>query len=245
MSEQDAGATAVKTLVLLCTYNEAGNIEAMFERIFEHLPQTDVLVVDDNSPDGTADLVKKAAKQKSAIHLVLRAGKEGLGTATRAGLAWGVQHGYDYIINLDADQSHDPAKLPDFLVASRAGADVVVGSRYAPGGGRKGLAWHRKLISRALNGYARRVLGMPIRDCSGSYRCYSREALERIELSNLTCPGYGFLEEILVALADAGCSFAEVPIQFHDRGAGQSKLSASDAWGAIKIIHKLAFRRRG
>lgn len=244
MSEADEHSAAATMLVLLCTYNEAGNIEAMFRRILEHLPQTDILVVDDNSPDGTADLVKKAAELNSSIHLLLRAGKEGLGTATRSGLAWGIDHKYDYVINLDADQSHDPAKLPEFLAACTDGADIAVGSRYAPGGGLEGLAWHRKLISRSLNGYARRILRLPIRDCSGSYRCYSREALERIELNDLKCPGYGFLEEILVALADAGCSFAEVPIQFHDRGAGQSKLSAADAWGAIKVIHTLAFRRR-
>ncbi len=236
----------IKVMVLLCTYNEAGNIEKMFAEIAQHLSIADVLVVDDNSPDGTGDLVRAAGEKDPRYHLLSRSGKLGLGTATRDGLMWGVEHKYDYIINMDADLSHDPASLPALIdaVVSDSEVDVAVGSRYVPGGGFAGLAWHRKVISKALNGYATRILRLPITDCSGSFRCYRGSALARLDFSKLTCPGYGFLEEILVALKDMGCRFAEIPIQFELRNAGQSKLSWRDAAGAIRVIHQLALRRQ-
>ncbi|GAB5401920.1 MAG: polyprenol monophosphomannose synthase [Aureliella sp.] len=232
-------------MILLCTYNEAGNIQKMFDQIAQHLPAADVLVVDDNSPDGTGDLVRSASETDSRYHLLSRSGKQGLGTATRAGLMWGVEHQYDFVINMDADLSHDPASLPAVFdaVASQPEIDVAVGSRYVPGGGFAGLAWHRKVISKMLNGYATRILRLPIKDCSGSFRCYRGSALAKLDFSQLNCPGYGFLEEILVALKDAGCQFTEVPIQFELRNAGQSKLSWRDAAGAIRVIHQLALRR--
>lgn len=242
--EEDRSAKR-RVVVLLCTYNEAGNVEEMFQQIDEHLPSADVLVVDDNSPDGTGDLVRAAGKSDLRYHLLARSGKLGLGTATRVGLMWGVAKGYDFIINMDADLSHDPASLPALFAAVNESedVDVAVGSRYVPGGGFAGLAWHRRLISRALNGYATRLLRLPIKDCSGSFRCYRVTTLKKLDFAKLTCPGYGFLEEILVALRDAGCKFTEVPIQFETRNAGESKLSWRDAAGAIRVIHQLAFRR--
>lgn len=243
--EEANRAAEVRIVVLLCTYNEAGNVEEMLRQIAEHLPSADVLVVDDNSPDGTGDLIRAAGKLDPRYHLLARSGKLGLGTATRDGLMWGVSKGYDFIINMDADLSHDPASLPALFSAVNESedVDVGVGSRYVPGGGFAGLAWHRQLISRGLNGYATRLLRLPIKDCSGSFRCYRVTTLAKLDFSKLTCPGYGFLEEILVALRDVGSNFVEVPIQFETRNAGESKLSWRDAAGAIRVIHQLAFRR--
>ncbi len=232
-----------RVLILLCTYNEAGNLPRMFEQLSAHVPAADILVVDDSSPDGTAKIVEQYASEDPRYNLLLRPGKEGLGTATRAGLAWGIAEGYDLIINLDADLSHQPAAIPSFIAACNAGADVAVGSRYIKGGGLDGLSPHRRLISRALNGYATRLLRLPITDCSGSFRCYKVAMLRRIDLQSLRCSGYGFLEEILVALMRRGAVFAEVPIRFDMRFHGKSKLSMKDALGAIKVIHRLAITK--
>lgn len=254
----------VRVIVLLCTYNEAENLSALFAQLAHHLPFADILVVDDSSPDGTAALVQAQASYRehagntavgrsegpeselSAIYLLRRDGKYGLGTATRAGLKWCVQHGYDFIINLDADLSHDPAYAPRLLAACTEGddmADVAVGSRYVSGGGMRGLAFHRRWISRLLNSYATRLLRLPVKDCSGSYRCYRAASLLKLDFDRLVCPGYGFLEEILVALHRSGARLKEIPIEFLSRAQGQSKLGLSDAWGAVAVIHRLAFRR--
>ena len=234
-----------RVLVVLCTYNEADNLPKMFDQLDEYLPDADVLVVDDNSPDGTADIVRQRQDLDSRYHLLLRSGKLGLGSALRDGIRWCLARGFDYLINLDADHSHDPARIPALLEAClQPGVNVAVGSRYIPGGGLPGMAWHRKLVSRFLNGYATRMLRLPISDCSGSYRCYSAAALRRIELSKLTCNGYGFLEEILVALHRNDAEFSEVPIQFESRLGGQSKLGWRDAVGALKVIHTMARHRK-
>lgn len=238
-------AKPARVLILLCTYNEAGNIPKMFGLTAKHLPQAGVLVVDDNSPDGTGQIVTDFSQDDSRYNLLARSGKLGLGTATRDGLLWGLEHNYDFIINLDADHSHDPVVLPAILAACRDNPEVgvAVGSRYVEGGGFEGLAWHRKIISWVLNTYATRLLRLPIKDCSGSYRCYRASVLRQLDFESLTCPGYGFLEEILVGLRRLGTQFVEVPIRFETRFHGQSKLSLKDAWGAVKVIHQLAWRR--
>lgn len=242
-SDLPASKTSNKVLVVLCTYNEVKNINAMFELLDQHLPEADILVVDDNSPDGTAEVVRRKAASDPRIHLLLRSGKLGLGTALRDAIRWCLDRDYHYLINLDADLSHDPATAPAMLAACRQpGTDISVGSRYVDGGGFAGLAWHRRLISRCLNGYATRVLRLPISDCSGSYRCYRTSALQAIDLSTLTCKGYGFLEELLVALYRSGAKLQEVPIQFETRLNGQSKLGLSDIFGALKVIHSMALR---
>lgn len=255
----------LRVIVLLCTYNEAANLTALFDQLAQHMPCADILVVDDNSPDGTAALVqaqagfrmhatntavgngKEPEPTSAAIYLLQRDGKFGLGTATRAGLQWCLKQRYDFIINLDADLSHDPVYAPRLLAACTEGdnvADVAVGSRYVPGGGgMRGLALHRRWISRLLNAYATRLLGLPVKDCSGSYRCYRATSLGQLDFERLVCPGYGFLEEILVALHRSGARLKEIPIEFLSRSQGQSKLGLSDAWGAVAVIHRLAFRR--
>lgn len=254
-----------RVIVLLCTYNEAENLPTLFAQVAQHLPRADILVVDDNSPDGTAALVQAQASfqkqpkdaavgnatgaqnESAAIYLLQRDGKYGLGTATRAGLKWCLERGYDFIINLDADLSHDPVYAPRLLAACTGGeniADVAVGSRYVHGGGgMRGLAFHRRWISRLLNVYATRLLGLPVKDCSGSYRCYRATSLRKLDFDRLVCPGYGFLEEILVALHRSGARLKEIPIEFLSRSQGQSKLGLSDAVGAVAVIHRLAFKR--
>lgn len=244
----DSKATA-RVLVVLCTYNEIGNLPKMFELLRRHLPLADVLVVDDNSPDGTGQWVEEQSRTNDStnhsVHLLSRPGKLGLGTALRDAVKWCLDRDYDYLVNLDADLSHNPASAADMLsLAERDGLDVVVGTRYRQGGDSPGLAWHRKIISRTLNWYATRLLRLPISDCSGSYRCYRVRKLAEVNLSELTCPGYGFLEEILSALKKQGATFGEVPIVFDCRYAGESKLGLSDALGAIRVIHSLALRRR-
>ena len=245
-----------RAIVLLCTYNEVENLPELFAQLAVHVPGADILVVDDSSPDGTADWVRRHANYRQtpesagmgeAVYLLQRAGKQGLGTATRAGLQWCLDRSYDFIINLDADLSHAPQYAPQLLAACRqprAGCDVALGSRYVAGGNLAGLSLRRRWMSRLLNGYATWILGLPIKDCSGSYRCYRASSLGRLDLSRLTCPGYGFLEELLVALHRSGARLVEVPIEFRVRGGGHSKLGLSDAWGALRVIHRLAFSRR-
>lgn len=239
-----AGEPEARVLVLLCTYNEADNVAGIIERLQQALGNVDILVVDDNSPDGTAEVVRQLIENDPRIHLMLRSAKTGLGTALRAGFLWCLERDYQFLLNLDADGSHDPATAPAMLAScQQATTDVAVGSRYVQGGGFAGLGWHRRWISRCLNVYATRVLGLPISDCSGSFRCYRTDVLKRLDFDQLTCPGYGFLEEILVALHRRGARLAEVPIQFETRLSGQSKLSLGDALGALKVIHGLAWRR--
>lgn len=244
-----------RTAVLLCTFNEAENLAALIPQIYSALPSVDVLVVDDNSPDGTAQTVRSfsryaegdALRSAPAIYLLQRSGKRGLGSATRDGLQWCLNRDYDFVINLDADGSHDPRsaqRMLDVCVAPEGHCDVAVGSRYIDGGGVGGWAWHRRLMSRMLNGYAKRLLRLPINDCSGSFRCYRTSQLRELDFERLTCPGYGFLEEILVALHRQGARLVEVPIEFRERASGHSKLSFADAWGAIKVIHRLALEHK-
>ncbi len=238
-----ATSASERVLVVVCTYNEIGNMPLLFERLDAVLPQADRLVVDDNSPDGTGEWVQQRMQSDACTHLLARSGKLGLGTALRDAMAWCLARDYDFLINLDADLSHDPASAPLMLEKCvHAGVDVTVGTRYRDGGNSPGLAFHRKIISRVLNVYATTLLRLPVSDCSGSFRCYRVSKLRELDLSKLTCKGYGFLEEILVALKRYNARFGEVPIQFDCRHAGQSKLSWKDAAGAFQVIHSLIFR---
>jgi dolichol-phosphate mannosyltransferase len=240
-----------RVVVVLCTYNEVENLPKLFGQLDEHLPHADRLVVDDNSPDGTSEWVLSRRQTeldtngRPQTNLLRRSGKLGLGTALRDGIRWCLEQDFEFLINLDADISHQPLAAPEMLRLARTEKlDVVVGTRYAAGGSSPGLPLHRKVISRCLNSYALRILGLPITDCSGSYRCYRVSKLRELDLTQLTCPGYGFLEEILVALKRKDARFGEVPIAFDCRYAGESKLSLNDALGAIRTIHRLAIRGR-
>ena len=235
--------TRARVLVLLCTYNEVHNLPIAIEQLQHFIPQADFLVVDDSSPDGTGEWVKQHAAFENKVFLISRPGKLGLGTALRDGIAWCLRKDYEFLLNLDADLSHRPEDAPAVLSACQPHhVGVSVGTRYVAPGGFANLAWHRKLMSRFLNMYATRLLRLPITDCSGSFRCYRVSTLQGLDMSRLSCRGYGFLEEILVALHRSGAQLVEVPIVFEARVHGYSKLSLRDAWGAIQIIHRLALR---
>ncbi len=235
---------SARVLVLLCTYNERHNLPEMIAALRETLPGADILVMDDNSPDGTGQWAMDKRDELSQLHVVVRSGKLGLGSALRDGIRWCLQRQYDFLINMDADQSHDPRVCRSLLEPCLADASrslIAIGSRYVAGGASTGLSPLRLGLSRGLNWYASKLLRLPVRDCSGSYRCYPTSMLGKLDLDDLTCNGYGFLEEILKHLQARGARYHEVPITYHARGSGTSKLSLNDALGALAVIHRLAF----
>jgi dolichol-phosphate mannosyltransferase len=236
----------MRPLVVIPTYNESENIERMLQRIHECLPDAGVLVVDDGSPDGTADLVKVVAAQLPDVHVLVRASKSGLGSAYRAGFAWGLERGYDVFIEIDADFSHDPAALPTLIAPLDEGFDVVIGSRYVEGGSIPNWAWHRHLLSRGGNAYASAVLGLGVSDATAGYRAYSAGILRKLDLDRIRAEGYGFQIEMTYRVAQHGATITEVPISFVDRAAGESKMSSFIVfealglvtwWGLGRIVH--------
>lgn len=235
--------SAVKTLVTLATYNEIENLPRLVDAIFAAVPQVELLVIDDNSPDGTGRWCDERAATDPRVHCLHRAGKLGLGTATIAGLQYGIDHGYDQVLNMDADFSHHPRHLPALLAAMEPPAgprpDVAIGSRYVPGGGIEGWPWKRHLMSRGVNAYARTLLRLPVRDTSGAFRCYRTEILRRLDFGRVVSRGYSFQEEILWHLRRAGARFVEVPITFADRERGQSKINSREAYAALWILLRL------
>ncbi|REJ72639.1 MAG: polyprenol monophosphomannose synthase [Planctomycetota bacterium] len=229
-----------RLLVTLCTYNERGNIGRLIPEIHRHAPQADVLVIDDNSPDGTGELADELAAGDQRIHVLHRPGKQGLGTATVAGFRYGIEHDYDLLLNMDADFSHPPETIPALLeTASRA--DVAVGSRYVAGGGVEGWGPHRHVMSWGINTYARLILGLKTKDNSGSFRCYRVDKLAEVDLDRIRARGYAIQEEILYRCRKVGCTFEEVPFVFKDRTVGESKISWKDAVGALWVLLTLRF----
>jgi dolichol-phosphate mannosyltransferase len=226
----------MRPLVVIPTYNESENIERMLRRIYECLPGAGVLVVDDGSPDGTAGLVKKVAAELPDIYLLERAAKSGLGSAYRAGFAWGLERGFDACIEIDADFSHDPAALPTLVAPLSEGFDLVIGSRYVQGGSIPNWAWHRHLLSRGGNLYASAVLGLGVSDSTAGYRCYSARILRRLELDRIRAEGYGFQIEMTYRALQYGAAITEVPIKFVDREAGESKMSSFIVVEALGLV---------
>ncbi len=233
-------------LVLLCTYNEREPLPGLITQIHASVPTADILVVDDQSPDGTGDWVREMQLKDPLLHLLSRPGKLGLGTALLAGIQWASSRPYDVVINLDADQSHHPADIPRLVQAmwQSPGHDLAVASRYVPGGGILGWPWHRRFISRWLNRIARGLLRLPVKDCSGSFRCYRLSTLARCDLSQLRARGYALLEELLYLLHCQGASMVEVPIQFTDRQLGKSKLTLGEAYWTAFTLLRLRWRGR-
>lgn len=226
-------------LVLVCTYNERQNLPELFQRIEQVVPEAHVLVVDDNSPDGTSNWVAEHAQSHPNVHLIKRSGKLGLGTAIRDGMLFAKEHGYQWLVNLDADLSHDPAVIAP-MIALADQSDLVIGSRYVPGGGMEGCSWRRKLTSRCANRYARWLMRWNVSDCSTSYRLYRMSLLNRIDLMQLRGVGYGFLEEILWYVIDAGARINETPIVYTERRQGKSKISIAEAFSALSALHRVA-----
>jgi dolichol-phosphate mannosyltransferase len=213
-----------RVLVIVPTYNEAENLERILGRLAASVPSAHALVVDDGSPDGTADLVRALSAELPRLHLLERRGERGLGRAYVAGLERGLAAGYDVLGTMDADLSHDPAYLPAML-AALAQADVAVGSRYVAGGGTVHWGLYRRLLSRFANRFSARLLGLAARDLTSGFRLYRAAALAAVDLADITSTGYSFLVELLYRLQSAGARIAESPIVFVDRRRGRSKLS--------------------
>jgi dolichol-phosphate mannosyltransferase len=216
----------MKTLVIIPTYDERDNLEWIVSRVRESVADASVLVVDDNSPDGTGVLADALAASDEAVHVLHRLGKEGLGAAYRDGMRWGLAHGFDVIVEMDADGSHQPEQLPR-LLERLAFADVVVGSRWVPGGGVVNWPIERKILSRGGSRYARFALGVPVRDVTGGYRAFTADALRRIDLDAVLSQGYCFQIDMIWHAAVAGLKIAEVPITFVERERGVSKMSGA------------------
>ena len=231
-----------RILITVCTYNELDNIRQLVPELRAVAPDADILVIDDNSPDGTSAAVAEMREQDNQVVLLTRTGKLGLGTAMLAGFRYGIEHRYDLLLNLDADFSHDPRYIPN-LRSCMDSCDVAIGSRYVPGGGAVDWNWYRRLISRSINLFARALLGLTTRDNSGSYRCYRVSKLALIDWNRMVCPGYGFLEEVIYRCRAVGCTFAESPIMFEDRRHGVTKINWKEAVGAVTAIMQLSLDR--
>lgn len=233
-----------QSLIVVPTYNERDNVREIATRFLAALEGVELLFVDDNSPDGTGTVLDEIAAAHPRVHVMHRAGKLGLGTAYIEGFGWGLARGYDYLFQMDADGSHDPKYLPQMLALAEDGADVVVGSRYVPGGGTENWGVGRQLISRGGGLYARTVLGVDVRDLTAGFMCWRRAALEAIDLSTITSNGYSFQIEMKYRAITKGLRVVETPIVFVDRRVGQSKMSRAIFVEALGKVWALRFGRR-
>ena len=237
---------AQKTLVTVATYNEIENLPKLVEEIFAYAPEVDLLVIDDNSPDGTGAWCDRRAEEDGRLRCLHRPAKLGLGTAIIAGMKHALDHGYRQVLNMDADFSHHPRYLPVILEGmdppEGPPVDVMIGSRYIPGGGIEGWSWRRHFMSRGVNLYSRWLLGLKCKDCSGAFRCYRTSLLARLDFDRVRSRGYSFQEEILWRLQRLGARFGETPIVFADRRGGCSKINNREALAALWIILGLGLR---
>lgn len=228
-----------RSLVIIPTYNERENLPRIVPQVLAQHPSLDVLVVDDGSPDGTGVLADELAAREPRVHVLHREGKQGLGTAYLAGFRWGLERGYDYLFEMDADFSHDPAHIPQFLDAINV-ADLVLGSRYLDGRVTV-VNWPmgRLLLSYFANIYARVVTGMPVADATGGFKCFRREVLEALELDKVESNGYAFQIEMSFRAWKKGFRIREIPIMFVDRNIGESKMSKRIVREAVWRVWRL------
>jgi dolichol-phosphate mannosyltransferase len=239
MSEEDGKPSAPpRVLVCIPTYRERDNLEILLPAVLSHAPAADVLVIDDSSPDGTAGLVTSLAAADPRIRLLLRPAKLGLGSALLAGMRRAIDEGYGLLVTMDADLSHDPAHLPA-LTAGMARHDVMIGSRYAPGGRTSGWPVSRLLISHAVNLMTRLLLRLRARDASGGYRCYRVALLREAGLDRILSRGYSFQQEVLYRCQKAGCRVGETPIHFEERRAGSSKADLAECVRSMAALLSL------
>ncbi len=237
----------MRCAVVVPTYNEIDNIDRFLRAVRSTVPEADIVVVDDNSPDGTGQAAEQAAAELGHVKVLHRAGKLGLGSAYRNGFAMALDENYDVIVSMDVDFSHDPAVIPRLLAEIESGADAVIGSRYVSGGSTADWPLHRRLLSRWGNRYTGLVLGVRVRDCTSGFRAYRAEALRAIRPETTTAEGYAFLTELARRLVTHGSTVAEVPIVFRDRERGTSKMSSRiiiesmllvTRWGVADLIHR-------
>ncbi len=231
-----------RALVIVPTYNEAENIEHLIAEILAQPGPFDVLVVDDNSPDGTGCLAEAWAAKGPRVRALHRPAKLGLGTAYIAGFRYALEHGYPYALTMDADFSHNPRYLPA-LLGLMDRYDVAIGSRYVPGGGATGCSLGRVLLSRGANALAHWVLGLKVHDCTAGFRCYRAEVLRAIDLDSIFSDGYSFLVEMVTRCARRGFAIGELPILFENRRRGASKISRREIYKSVYTLFRLRFSR--
>ncbi len=242
MQLRDYKTPVSRVLIIIPTYNEAENLPSLLQQIFKYMPQSDVLIVDDNSPDNTGHLAETLQSRYPNLHVLHRPGKLGLGTAYILGFKYAIEHEYDAAFEMDADFSHNPAFLPNFLDAIQH-TDLVVGSRYIHGGSIPGWSLRRQLISSWGNNFARFLLGLAAHDCTGGYRCYRRELLKSIDFEAVRSRGYAFQIELLYRVQQQNFGIVEIPITFVDRQRGQSKMSGQIILEAFSYVVKTCFHR--
>ncbi|MDG3003706.1 polyprenol monophosphomannose synthase [Paludisphaera mucosa] len=243
MHPEAPAKSSTRVLVSLATFNEAENLEPLVESIRSYAPDASILVIDDNSPDGTGKIADALVARLKDVAVIHRSGKLGLGTATLEAMSYAIRNKFDYLLNMDADFSHPPRFIPAIL-AGMADHDVMIGSRYVPGGGVEGeFNLKRKFMSTGINVYARTFLGLNTRDNSGAFRCYRVSKLAEIDVTKVRSRGYSFQEEILFWCKKVGCRFGETPILFENRRAGMSKINSREAVAALWIIFRLGVGR--
>ena len=233
-----------RQLVCIPTYNEASNILALIERVHVAVPEADVLIIDDSSPDGTSELVRDRTLKDARLEVMPRPGKLGLGTAYMAGFAFALQHDYLRALTMDADFSHPPERVPALIKAVDDGADLAIGSRYIAGGAIEGWAISRRILSATANIVARQALRLRTRDCTGGFRCYSLRSMQFLVSRPLRSSGYSALIELLTRCERADLSIKEIPITFTDRTHGRSKISRQEIFRAMLTVARLTGRRR-
>lgn len=238
----------MKVLVITPTYNELESLPVTAKRLRESAPEVDLLIADDNSPDGTGELADKLAADDDQIHVLHRPGKGGLGAAYIAGFRWGIERGYDVLVEMDADGSHRPEQLHLLLDAIKDGGDLVLGSRWVSGGSTVNWPVSRQILSRGGNFYIKIILGLPLGDATGGYRAYRKEVIEAIDLDSIQSQGYCFQVDLARRACDLGFDVREVPIQFVERALGDSKMSGDivkealwrvTVWGVDKRTNQL------
>lgn len=234
----------MRVLTVIPTYNEKENLPIVVERLRAAVPASDILVVDDNSPDGTGQLADALAAEDSQIHVLHRTVKDGLGGAYLAGFDWGLAENYDVLVEMDADCSHQPEQLPLLLEAIEEGADLAIGSRYVPGGKTKNWPWHRQVLSRGANLYTRLILGTAVRDITAGYRAYRRQALQGLNLEGIDSKGYVFQVDLAWRSEQAGLKIREVPITFVEREVGDSKMDGSIILDSMKKVTSWGLKGR-
>ncbi|MDJ0356782.1 polyprenol monophosphomannose synthase [Paenarthrobacter sp. PH39-S1] len=234
----------MRVLTIIPTYNELESLPKTLGRLRAAVPESDVLIADDNSPDGTGELADRFAAEDPAVHVLHRAGKQGLGAAYIAGFTWGLEAGYDVLVEMDADGSHKPEQLPRLLAALEEGADLVLGSRWVAGGEVVNWPLRRKLISLGGSFYSRVLLGVRVKDVTGGYRAFRRSTLEALDLKKVDSVGYGFQVDMLWRVAQLGLKIVEVPITFVEREFGASKMSGNIVQEAMINVTKWGLTAR-